>query len=319
MRTSVAELNVAETMPAEMSAAKKKRTKTNLAETSGSSPPSLFDLESKIGAGIRRIKSAWAEVGLALGQIRDGRLYLPLNFGTYLAKHPDWGITRRHADRIIKSAQTADAVNKSKWSDWMPDVPNEAVARELAKLPEEKQAEVYAAACANCEGEEPTAKDIEEVAAKLFGGYDSEANSDGDDASADDGSEAEVNDGDEDGDDESNSGGDESDYDDDDAESEYESEYESESTSGGASDGDDDEADDDYVHDYVVTIRCKPVDSEAVSAAVASYRPKTSPLNTKVRFLPMGTDDLAGLLRSLANVVGKLQANIDLCIKAGAE
>jgi hypothetical protein len=280
----------------------------NAAETSGSSPPgsppSLSDLETKIGTGIRRIKSAWVEVGLALGEIRDRRLYSPLTFDGYLANHPDWGITRRHADRIIKSARIADAVNQTKWADWMPDVPNEAVARALANLPEEKAAEVYAAACTNANGEEPKAKDMQEAITKLFGGDDANSDLDDDEAAiydveAEGDEDAETNcDADQDGSDE---GGD------------------CESDSGSDDDHEHDEANEDFVHDYVVTISCKPVDSEAVAAAVAGYLPKINPLNTKFSFPAMWTDDLARLFVSLANIVDNLTTNIDLRVKAGAE
>jgi hypothetical protein len=105
----------------------------------------LSDLEA--GISFRGIKSTWCMVGLLLGKIRDRRLYRPMTFDAYLASKPEWRITRRHADRIIKSARCADEVNKTKLNPAHPNVPNEAVARALSKLPRQQWAAVWAAAC----------------------------------------------------------------------------------------------------------------------------------------------------------------------------
>lgn len=95
----------------------------NAAETSGASPPKLAELELKVTAGIWRIKSAFVEVGLALGEIKDKLLYKPLTFDKYLESKPEWGVRERYANRLIASAKVAVAVNRSSWTEFLPDVP----------------------------------------------------------------------------------------------------------------------------------------------------------------------------------------------------
>ncbi|HEY6723811.1 MAG TPA: hypothetical protein VI197_07255 [Polyangiaceae bacterium] len=82
----------------------------------------------------------FVDVGRALTRIRDAKLYAE-EFGTFEAYCRErWGMSKTHANRLIASADVAANVTP------IGVIPNEAQARELAKLPTEKQPEAWAKA-----------------------------------------------------------------------------------------------------------------------------------------------------------------------------
>jgi hypothetical protein len=121
---------------------------------------SLTDVElstlDKHEAVIKRGLNTFADVGNALLAIRDGRLYREQHgtFEDYCRER--WGMTNRHANRLIESAGVVANVG--------PMGPkSERQARPLTRLPPEKQPEAWEAASnkAKEESRPVTARDVE--------------------------------------------------------------------------------------------------------------------------------------------------------------
>lgn len=91
-------------------------------------PVDLLDLEARIERGL----ATFIEVGSALLEIRDRRLYRERGFDRFEDYCRErWGFNRAHAYRLIESAHVAVALSP------IGDTPaNEAQARELARLRE---------------------------------------------------------------------------------------------------------------------------------------------------------------------------------------
>ena len=111
----------------------------------------LRKLESVIEKGI----ATFVEVGEALRTIRDSKLYRD-DYGTFERYVEDrWQFKKRYAYNLIESAEAAKNVHHGA----QKTVPaNERQARELAKAPPEKQAEVWEELVAD--NPKPTAKDV---------------------------------------------------------------------------------------------------------------------------------------------------------------
>jgi hypothetical protein len=114
----------------------------------------LADCETVIERGL----GTFVEVGVALFEICDRRLYLEKHetFEQYCRKR--WGISRSYAYRQIDAAKIAAIVSP------IGDIPNEAVARELSKLNDQptEQRETWAEAIEE-HGPTPTAAQIRAV------------------------------------------------------------------------------------------------------------------------------------------------------------
>jgi len=97
----------------------------------------LNHCERRVTEGLER----FCDVGDALGSIRDNRLYRAThaNFEAYCQERWGWG--ERRARQLITAAEVALEL-----SETGTIVPNEAQARELAKVEPEKRAEVLAKA-----------------------------------------------------------------------------------------------------------------------------------------------------------------------------
>jgi hypothetical protein len=113
-----------------------------------------FDTLEKI---VSKGKKTFVEVGLALAEIRDKRLYRVMfkTFEEYCQQK--WGWKASRARQLISAAEVQKSVTNVTLS-------NEGQARELAKVPEEERVEVIekAAAKAKEESRPMTAKDIKE-------------------------------------------------------------------------------------------------------------------------------------------------------------
>jgi hypothetical protein len=113
----------------------------------------LIELEKVIEAG----QQTFIEVGIALAEIRDSRLY-KCDFKTFedYCVHK-WGWTKQHCYRLIECAPIAKS---------NPQVTSINQARELAKVPKEKRETVIKTAVAKSKtaGRKLTAKDIKAVA-----------------------------------------------------------------------------------------------------------------------------------------------------------
>lgn len=114
----------------------------------------LAQCEDTIQAGLH----TFVEVGNAFAAVRDNRLYRATHasFEVYCAEK--WAVSHRHVNRMIEAANVADGMG--------PMGPtNERQARELAAVPSEQRAEVWAETVVRTEGRAPTAAAIRETAA----------------------------------------------------------------------------------------------------------------------------------------------------------
>ena len=103
------------------------RVPESAAERQPVTPHTLAELEQLIERGLE----TFVEVGHALREIRDRRLYQPQHttFEAYLRDRWQPRLSRQHAHRLIQAAQVADVLSP------IGDVPaNEAQARELVPL-----------------------------------------------------------------------------------------------------------------------------------------------------------------------------------------
>jgi len=117
----------------------------------------LASLETTISAGLE----TFSEVGAALLEIREQKLYR-FDFDTFESYcQTRWSMTRQHANRMIKSAEV---ISNLEPIGSKPE--NEAQARELAKLPPEQRSEVWQQAQEDAGEKKVTAKQIKELVAK---------------------------------------------------------------------------------------------------------------------------------------------------------
>lgn len=112
---------------------------------------------------IDRGRKAFVEVGAALGEIRDARLYRETHatFEDYLAER--WQMSRPRGYEMIQAAEVARSL--SAMAD-TPAVENERQARALATAPEAERAEVWQEAVARAGGEAPAARVVADVVAE---------------------------------------------------------------------------------------------------------------------------------------------------------
>lgn len=106
---------------------------------------------------IREKKRVFVEVGRALMQIRDERLYREQYSSFEDFCRAEFDFDRTYASRPIKAAKTDELLpigNK---------VPNEAIARELGRLPEDERAEVWEQATTLAKPDEPTAQLVRRI------------------------------------------------------------------------------------------------------------------------------------------------------------
>ena len=130
-------------------------------ETSGVEPLDLAEKntlaynESIISKGME----AFVAVGNALARIREDRLYRQTHatFESYCRER--WGLSKRHCNRLIESAEVVESVGPIG-----PEITTESQARELAKVPPERRAEVVEKAT-TATGGKITAKAIQKAAA----------------------------------------------------------------------------------------------------------------------------------------------------------
>jgi hypothetical protein len=121
---------------------------------------SLAELEAVIERGIDTFK----EVGQALMEVRDRRLYRATHgdFDTYCRER--WGFTKTHANRLIRATKTVMGLAPIGATS-LPV--NEAQARELARIPNpETRAQVWEAAVAE-HGPAVTAKNVRDVEVEI--------------------------------------------------------------------------------------------------------------------------------------------------------
>jgi len=123
----------------------------------------LTTLETTIAEGME----TFIDVGNALKQIRDERLYRDgyKTFEEYTKER--WGWNRAHAHRMIQAAAVDENISIQIGDTAKPKT--ESQYREVAKAPADKQVAVVEAAAAKAEAEDrkPTAKDYREAVAEV--------------------------------------------------------------------------------------------------------------------------------------------------------
>jgi hypothetical protein len=127
----------------------------------------LIALEQRIENCVGQIRRHWAEIGHILFEIRSKRLYKPQSFDTWLRSHESWKISRQRADQYIRAAKLAAKIdNKCCHAGGASGhaIPNESVAREILKVHEALQPELWRKVKAISNGK-PTAKKVRQVRA----------------------------------------------------------------------------------------------------------------------------------------------------------
>ena len=113
---------------------------------------------------IRQGLQTFFDVGNALKQIRDERLYRGefKRFEDYCRER--WDMASAHARRLVAAAETVEKIapNGAKNPESSPAPQNEAQVRPLTSLPEDEQVEVWQEACEEAGGQ-PTGKLVAEV------------------------------------------------------------------------------------------------------------------------------------------------------------
>jgi hypothetical protein len=112
----------------------------------------LIELEKVVTTGLQ----SWIEVGEALIEIRDSRLYRveAKTFGEYIQGR--FKMSHRHANRLMTGAPIARENG--------PMGPfSERAVREIAKVEPSKRQEVFEKATATASGHVPTAREIKQV------------------------------------------------------------------------------------------------------------------------------------------------------------
>ena len=120
----------------------------------------LIALEHVITKGL----SNFIEVGEALLEIRDSRLYR-IEHGTFEEYcKGKWGITKQSAYQLISGAAVSKNI-KSHNCDFQPT--KQSQTRPLTKLPADKQSEAWAKSVESAGGQQPTAKQVEAVVVEM--------------------------------------------------------------------------------------------------------------------------------------------------------
>lgn len=129
---------------------------TAIATLNPAAQVALASCEQRIERGLK----TFIDVGQALAEIRDSRLYKGTHdtFEAYLEGR--WGMSRAHAYRMISAAEVV-----SPMGDIEAPPTNERQTRELAKVPEAERADVWREATERTGGK-PTAAAVREVAAE---------------------------------------------------------------------------------------------------------------------------------------------------------
>lgn len=115
----------------------------------------LISCEQRIERGLK----TFIDVGQALAEIRDSRLYKGAHdtFEAYLEQR--WNMSRSYAHRMIAAAEVVLPIGNTD----LPSPTNEGQARALAAVPEPERAEVWREATERTGGK-PTAKVVTEIA-----------------------------------------------------------------------------------------------------------------------------------------------------------
>jgi hypothetical protein len=127
---------------------------TTVAVLNQAAQVALADCEQRIERGLK----TFIDVGQALAEIRDSRLYRGTHetFEVYLEQR--WQMSRSYAHRMIAAAEVVLPIGNI----GLPTPSTESQARELAKVPEPERADVWREAVERTNGK-PTAAAVRET------------------------------------------------------------------------------------------------------------------------------------------------------------
>lgn len=121
----------------------------------------LVELERKIKTGL----NTFVEVGEALLEIRDSKLYR-IEHKTFEAYCRDkWQMSKQRANQLVAASCVVDAITKMTTNVVIPKT--EAQVRPLGKLEPEDQPKAWAKAVELAGGEQPTAKQVEAASVEI--------------------------------------------------------------------------------------------------------------------------------------------------------
>ncbi len=108
------------------------------------------------------------DMGKALLEIREDRLYRA-EFRTWEDYcQQRWGMTRRHAERLLKGAQIIHDL-KARLEPGTPLPGNERLARALSLLSPDDRAKAWAEALEDSANGEPTSPEVDTIVARMLG------------------------------------------------------------------------------------------------------------------------------------------------------
>lgn len=125
-------------------------------------------LERKIEWGIEQVERTFYEMGKALAELRDRRLYRSThkNFGSYCKERFDC-IKRRQAEYLILASEVVDDLKNAHNCAQFPLPTSESQVRSMKDLTPRQRREVWQTGVAESGGVVPTAKTIKGIVERL--------------------------------------------------------------------------------------------------------------------------------------------------------
>lgn len=119
----------------------------------------LLDLETTIETGLETCERTFFEIGVALTEIRDGRLYKATHssFDAYCLAR--WGFTKSYAETLIRAAVIVKQLSRETSG---PLPANASQVRALATLLPSNRVRAWEAALEAAEGKQPSSRAIAE-------------------------------------------------------------------------------------------------------------------------------------------------------------
>lgn len=125
-------------------------------------------LEQKIERGMKRVEQTFYEIGKALAELRERRLYRSThkNFGDYCNARFE-RLKRRQAEYLILASQIIDNLRNAHNCARFPLPTSESQVRSMKDLKPEQRIEVWQTGCSESQGRVPTAKTVKGIVKRL--------------------------------------------------------------------------------------------------------------------------------------------------------
>lgn len=137
-------------------------------ELTGEEAKDRHRLEFKIERGIEQVEQTFYEIGKALAELRDRRLYRSThkNFGSYCRERFD-RIKRRQAEYLIVASEVVDDLKNAHNCAQFPLPTSESQVRSMKDLTSLQRQEVWQTGLAESGGVVPTAKTIKRIVERI--------------------------------------------------------------------------------------------------------------------------------------------------------